>query len=151
MEEKIINRLRTEAERKMEVVVVATSAAESAIIDAGDANGILIGILNLTGGSTVAAKIVAYTDAAATLNATDIVEIDVDPDAAGDTAWLETSDAQIKQAGVNADLADVNANGESLRYLKVEIVGTDDDEIAIYSELGRNHNPRKDLTADVIA
>ena len=67
------------------------------------------------------------------------------PAAVGDVAFIEVSDAQVKQAQVDAD------GSTSLRYLSLVVNGVAAETVHVMAELGRAQCEEEGLTVDIIA
>ena len=147
------NQLRSNARRRLvdfdpdsssETIVTLNPAATEKCLALNTVSGrhFLAGLVHSVGTGTISGfKIFVADNAAGTTNAATVAShaLGSDPNAVGDTLWLEVTDAQIEAASSTA------------AYIGVKItLATSTDECIVYFEEagGRQYN---DLTADYVS
>lgn len=125
------------------IVTLNPSASEKCLALSAGISGLLVGMMHSVGtGSITSFRIFVADDAAGTTNAANVVShaLGSDPNAVGDTLWLETTGEQIKAA-----------MGSASAYWGVKItLGTSTDECVVSFEQHQRH-AYDGLTADYVS
>lgn len=115
--------------------------------DMSNFDSLLVGFFRTVGTGTVDTfRIIANTksDGSGTDRVIKTKTISSQPDALGDTIWLEITAAEVAQVGDEV--------GEDLRYVSAQVeFGTGTDEGVVTYIFGRPRFAQKDLTVDIVA
>lgn len=146
------NHLRSQSERRMvdfdpdsgsETIVTLNPAATEKLLAFDGSVNYLAGLVHTVGtGSITGFKIFVADNAAGTTNAVTVIShaLGSDPNAVGDTLWLEATAEQLKAASATA------------AYVGVKItLGTSTDECIVSFERAGNRFKYDNLTADYVS
>jgi hypothetical protein len=147
------NKLKARSDRRMvdfdpdsgseTIVTLNPAASEKCLALAPGFNAFLAGLVHTVGtGSITGFKIFVSEDAAGTVNATVVAShaLGSDPNAVGDTLWLEVLAEQVKAALATA------------AYIGVKItLGTSTDECIVFFERAMPRHAYDGLTADYVS
>lgn len=147
------NKLRARSERRMvdfdpdttseTIVTLNPEDAEKCLALTDGFQGFLAGLMHTVGtGSITGFKIFVADNAAGTTNAATVVShaIGSDPNAVGDTLWLEATAEQVRAASSTA------------QYIGVKVtLGTGTDECVVFFERANPRFAHDGLTADYVS
>jgi hypothetical protein len=148
------NKLKSQARRRMvdfdpdsaseSIVTLNPAASEKCLALSAGFQAFLAGLVHSVGtGSITSFRIFVADDAAGTTNAANVVShaLGSDPNAVGDTIWLEATGEQVKAA-----------MGSASAYIGVKVtLATSTDEAIVFFEEAEGRFKYDSLTADYVS